>query len=105
MGYSLQYHTEWVLPYLRSREELSRQERIRLFTNLDENLRERGDFFRNDAERRLAPGSVYFWFVLIFQSDDGRLRQFRFVVSDAAAQYGVLRIVFVDEVEPISFSQ
>jgi hypothetical protein len=105
VGYSLQYHTEWVLPYLRSREGLSRQERIRLFTNLDENLRERGDFLRNDAERRLAPGSEYFWFVLIFQGDDGRLRQFRFVVSDAAAQYGVLRIVFVDEVEPISLPQ
>ena len=105
MGYSLQYHTEWVLPYLRSREGLSRQDRIRLFTNLDENRRDRGDFFRNDPERWLAPGSEYFWLVLIFQGDGGRLPQFRFVVSDAAAQYGVLRIVFVDEVGPISLPQ
>lgn len=103
--FSLQYHTEWVLPYIRSREDLSRQERIRLFTNLDKNLRERGEFFRNDPERRLALGSDYFWFVLIFQGDGGRLRQFRFVVNDAAAQYGILRVVFVDEVEPLSLSQ
>jgi hypothetical protein len=42
---------------------------------------------------------------LIFPGDDGRGRQFRFVVSGAAAQYGVLRIVFVDVVEPAYLPQ
>jgi hypothetical protein len=104
VSYSLQYREEVKL-HLRSRERLSRQERIRLFSNLDNNLRELGDILRADLERRLAPGSEYFWVVLLFQGDEERLRQFRFVVSDAAAQYGVLRIVYVDEVEPLSLPQ
>jgi hypothetical protein len=101
VAYALDYHTEWGLPYLRGREGLSRQGRIRLFSNLNRDLRQLGDFFRNDLERRLAPGSEYSWYRLIFPEEDGRLRQFRFVVSDRAAAYSVLRIVYVDEVEPI----
>jgi hypothetical protein len=104
LGYTLQYHTEWVLPYLRNRETLSRQGWVRLFTSLDQDLRQFGDVFRNDPERRLAQDSEYFLYDIIFQDGDGPIRRFRFVVSDRPAEYGILRVVYVEEMESLAWS-
>jgi hypothetical protein len=50
----------------------------------------------------MAPGSEYFVLDIIVwdRHGDGRMRQFWFVVSDAAAKYGVLRIEYVEEGGP-----
>ncbi len=102
MAYRLRLHEGQVLPYLRGREGLSRNGRVRLFTNLHLHLGEMADSFRQDPERRLAPGSHYFWFDIIFRDEDAgeRLRHFWCAVSDAAAQYGILLIDYVEEGNP-----
>ena len=102
MAYSLEFHKDRVLPYLRSHVGLSREGRVKLFSMLNEDLRERADFYLNDRERRLAPGSEYFWFDIILrdQQGDGRLHRFWFVVNAAPAKYGVLRIEYVEEGGP-----
>lgn len=77
---------------------LSRQGRVKLFAGLHL-LREFPDYYINDPDRRLSEDSPYFWFDYLFRDDegDGNFHHFWFVVSDAAAQYGVLRVVFVEE--------
>lgn len=95
MGYSLE-----LLPVVRhflfTCSGLSRADRIRLFENLN-SLRELGDYYRGDATRRLSPGSEHFSFDLLFRVESGALRSFRFVVNDASAAFGVLRVVYADE--------
>jgi hypothetical protein len=101
VAYSLEFHREHVLLYLRNREGLSREARVKLFVNLNEDLRERAEFYRGDPERRLAPGSNCFWYDIIFRDPHtGVVHWFRFVVDDASAKYGVLRVLFVDEGPP-----
>ncbi len=100
MAYSLPYHNS-VKRALRDTEGLSRAGRVKLFTNLDECLRDHGDKYRNDPALRLAPGSTCFWFYFTMLDPDGPRRafSFAFVVDDAAAAFGVLQIVYV-EVRP-----
>jgi hypothetical protein len=102
VAYSLEFDKDCVLSYFRSHVVLSREARVRLFTLLNEDLRERADFYLNDQQRRLAPGSEYFWFDLILrdQQGDGRLHRFWFVVNAAPAKYGILRIEYVEEEGP-----
>src|SRR5690349_15213561 len=100
MAYTLEYDRNVVLPYLRDYQGLSRQGRLALFTTLRQYLGENGDEFRNDASlRRWGADSPCFEFPLVFGDPDvpGALRLFRFIVNDEAAQYGVLRVVFVDD--------
>ncbi|MCI0638597.1 MAG: hypothetical protein L0Y72_07425 [Gemmataceae bacterium] len=68
-----------------------------MFANLHSDLRINGDYYRNDPERRLAPGSSCFWYSILIQDDegDGRIRQFSFIVDDQHAVYGVLLVEFV----------
>ncbi len=100
MSYSLDYDKTCVLPYLRHYEGLARQGRLVLFRTLREYLGENGDEFRrDDMLRRWGKESPYFEFQLVFGDPDypDSLRVFRFVVNDAGASFGVLRIVFVDD--------
>ena len=53
--------------------------------------------FRNDPSYRCPPGSPHFEAHCVFLDSAGRTRQFRFVVNDASAAYGVLRVVYADE--------
>jgi len=98
MAYRLRIHEGQVLPYLRGQEGLSRNGRVRLFANLHANLREMAEDDRQDPGRRLAPGSPYFWFDILFRGGDagGRLHHFWFAVSDEAAQYVILLIDYVE---------
>jgi hypothetical protein len=98
--YSLDYDKTCVLPYLRNHEGLSRQGRLVLFRTLREYLGENGDEFRKDESlRRWGKEAPCFEFQLLLGDPDnpGSLKVFRFVVNDAGAGYGVLRIVFVDD--------
>ena len=92
------YHLEIsgpVMDYLRHFAGLSREGRIKLFANFIRDLRDYGDQFRADPSRRLSPGSPLFWYSIAFL-DGQRGYEFRFLVDDSPAAYGVLRIRFVD---------
>lgn len=97
VAYFLELNEKTVAPYLRQ-FELSRSGRLRLYDGLN-GLRGHADVYLNDASQRLSPGSQYFWYEYLFRDGegDGRYHLFRFVVSDARAKYGVLRIDYVDE--------
>jgi hypothetical protein len=76
--------------------DLSRADRLRLFDNLH-SFREHAEHYRGETARRLSSGSEHFSFDLILRTESGALRHFRFVISDAFAAYGVLRVVYADE--------
>ena len=100
MGYSLQFHEDRVVPYLFHHAGLSREDRVKVFTALNY-LRDGADPLRASSERRLAPNSPYFWYDLVLRCSDGRIRRFWFVISDAAAMYGILRVEYVEEGGPV----
>ena len=53
--------------------------------------------FRDDPSYRCAPGSPHYEVRYVFLDSAGRIRQFCFIVNDASAAYGVLRVVYADE--------
>ena len=99
MPYVLQFEEKVVVPYLHNLD-LSREGRVVLAAALHREIRELADVYINSAERRLAPGSDCFWVDLVFRDPVRRIyHQLRLLISDAAAQYGVLRIVFAEDVK------
>ena len=98
MRYSLKFNPVTVAPFLRNYQGLSREGRVRLYAQLHFALGHSGDTIRQDPNLREAPGSTYFWYRFLFRDShgDGRIRQFTFAVSDAAAVYGVLEIQYVE---------
>jgi hypothetical protein len=96
MAYLLQYDETAVAPYLLGLA-LSRQGRVVLANMLNE-LRVHADTYINSPDRRLFPGSDCFRVDLIFRDPVRRVfHQLRLVLSDAAAPYGVLRVVFAED--------
>lgn len=95
MAYSLKIEAA-VRGFLFACPGLSRSDRVKLSARLND-LREQGDACRGDTSRRLSPGSELFTYDFLMRTSAGKLRHFRFVVSDAAATYGVLRVVYADE--------
>jgi hypothetical protein len=95
--YSLEDYQGCFRSYLNNRDDLSRADRVRLYGFLD-TLRNQGDTYRNNPDLRCSPASPNFKFEFIFQDSQNEVRIFRLVVNDAPAVYGVLRIVYVDEV-------
>jgi hypothetical protein len=47
--------------------------------------------------RRRPPDSYDFEVTFLFEDGAGKVRAFRFIISDAAAVYGVLRVRFAEE--------
>jgi hypothetical protein len=86
---------EPVKAYLRAISGLSREGRLKLFTGYLDALRERGDELRSEPSGRHPGNSSLFTFRYIFR-DGGRIYNFRFVVDDSAAVYGVFRVVYAD---------
>ncbi len=97
MPYSIEDHEGCFRSYLNNRDDLSRADRVKLYGFLD-TLRKQGDTYRNNPDLRYSPGSSNFKVEFIFQDSQNEVRIFRLVVNDAPAVYGVLRIVYVDEV-------
>jgi hypothetical protein len=101
VAYLLQFHDTAVVPYLLGLE-LSREGRIVLAAALHRELRVYADTYINNPERRLAPNSDCFQVNLVFRDPVRRvLHELRLIISDAAAQYGVLRVLYAeDETRP-----
>jgi len=96
MAYHLQIDENRVLDYLADPvHDLSIEDIDKLIALL-EGLAETGDFYRNDPSRRCPPGSTHFDADFFFLDSTGRSRGFRFILSDAAAAHGVLRVRFCE---------
>jgi hypothetical protein len=96
VAYDLEFDEAAVAPYLLGLD-LSADGREALLRVLAE-LGEHGDTFIRDAERRLAPGSDCFQVEWVFRDPATRvIHVLRLIVSDAAAWYGVLRVVYAED--------
>jgi hypothetical protein len=94
--YLLQFHESTVVPYLFNLD-LSRAGRLVLAGLLDQ-TRAYADNYLKDPERRLAPDSDCFRVDLVFRDPVSKIiHQLRLIISDAAAKYGVLRVVFAED--------
>jgi len=60
-------------------------------------LAEHGDAFMGDPQRRLQPGSDCFRVEWVFRDTEQMVfHSLHFIVSDASAAYGVLRVEYVE---------
>jgi len=93
MPYSLEIR-ESVRTYLRNMP-LTREGRVRANTALVEVVRNVEDAFRLDPRNRLETDSTCYHFTWVFK--DGESTETLYVVvDDATADYGVLRVVYVE---------
>jgi hypothetical protein len=76
---------------------LAPQDLAKILTFLEE-LAVTGDAYRTEPTRRMGAGSPNFKVTFVFEDANGNYRSFRFIVSDAAASYGVLRVSYADEI-------
>jgi hypothetical protein len=96
VAYVLQFHEKTVAPYLLDLA-LSREGRLALARVLDQ-VRLYADNLINDPGRRLFPGSDCFrvdWFFRDPVSE--AFHHLHLVISDAAAAYGILRVLYVED--------
>ena len=97
MAYDVEIDEALVLAYLSDLDRGLTQADIGTLLGFLEGLASTGEVYRQDQSRRCAPGSPNFEVTYLFQDSAGRLRHFRFIISDAAAVYGVLRVRFTEE--------
>lgn len=93
MRYTLEYR-ESVRDYLRQLP-LTREGRVKLYTNLIGLTAEVPDSFRSDPANRTDPPSPFYNFTVHFKDGD-RWRKLFVVVDDSTAAYGILRVVYAD---------
>ncbi len=97
------YHVETsdtaVLPYILHQGRLAPEASLRLLRLLETHLAEHGDYYRALRAQRLSPASDCFFLDVLLPETPGsrKARQFKFVVNDAGAECGVLRVVYVEE--------
>ena len=99
MPYHVEIDERLVLDYLEG-TDLNIEDLDKLLDFLDgpEGLSIVPDAYRNDPANRAGHGTSRFEIRHLFEDSAGRYRLFRFVVDDThAATYGVLRVVYVDE--------
>jgi len=97
MPYNLEYHETAVVPFLEDEERISTAMRTALERSLEEHLGQFGDSFCLNEDYRI-PGTSYFRFALVLTDPESqKWRRFWVTVSDAAAQYGVLRVMLIEE--------
>jgi hypothetical protein len=95
MGYFIEI--EETLPYLNSADRnFSQRDRDVVFDFLAK-LEVYGEKYCADPSFRCSPGSPNMLIPFLFMDSAGKLRHLRFIVTDAAAAYGVLRVTYVDE--------
>lgn len=94
MGYEIEIDSRTVIPYLREHFVLA--DRLSLVRTLQA-LRDAAERYRSDSSFRYRPGSPMIVLDYLFLDLTDRLRHVRFIVTDSAAQYGILRVAYVDE--------
>ncbi len=97
MAYHVEIDETLVLAYLCHPDRGLAEEDIQTLLGVLEGLAHTGEVYRNDPSRRCPPGSTHFEITYFFEDTAGRARLFRFIISDAAASYGVLRVRFAEE--------
>jgi len=97
VAYHIEIDEALVLAYLRHSDRGLTDGDVDTLLRFLEGLAHTGEAYRNDPSRRLQPDSPHFGVDLLFEDSAGRLRQFRFIISNAAAAYGVLRVRYADE--------
>ena len=95
MAYYVEIDEVLVLAYLRHEDRGLTEGDIDILLRFLEGLADTGEAFRADPSRRCSPS--HFEVRYIFQDSTGKFRTFRFIISDAAATYGILRVRFADE--------
>ena len=96
MAYHVDIDEAVVLAYLRRKDRSLTEGDIDILLRFLEGLATTGEALRAEPTRRCSPG--HFEVTYIFQDAAGRFRTFRFIISDAAAAYGVLRVRYAEEV-------
>ena len=97
MAYLLQLDEGSVVPYLLNLR-LSREGRVILAAALTRELRLYADVYRDNPDRRIAPDSDCFKVEIVFRDPVSRIiHQLRLIVSDAAAEHGILRVVYAED--------
>jgi hypothetical protein len=92
----VELHETTVVPYLEALD-LSPEGREALIRVLG-GLGAHGDQFAREPERRLTPKSDCFRVEWVFRDPISKvIHELRLIVSDAAAQYGVLRVVYAED--------
>ena len=100
MPYHIELHEQHVVPFLEDTGRVSPAVRQAIERHLAEDLGQHGDHYCLSEEYRTT-GTPYFRYdFVLLDPDSGRLRSFRFYVSDGAAQFGVLRVLLVEETTP-----
>jgi len=96
VAYWLELDEVSVAPYLEALN-LSPAGRDRLEEVLQREIAECADTYIQNPERRLAPGSEWFRVDVVFRDPQhADFYDLHFIISDAAAAHGVLRIGFVE---------
>jgi hypothetical protein len=97
LSYFLELDERTVTPFLEDRERVSEAMQEAIENCLDQHLGQHGDSYcLNESYRIRGTSRLQVSFVLR-DPDTGRPRLFRLVLSDAHAQHGVLRVIFIDE--------
>jgi hypothetical protein len=97
MAYHVEIEEAVVLAYLCHPDRGLAEADVDTLLGFLEGLAHTGETYRNDLSRRCTPGSPNFEVEYIFADSAGKLRVFRFIVSDAAAPYGILRVRYAEE--------
>jgi hypothetical protein len=97
MAYHVEIDETLVLAYLGHTDRGLTEGDLDLLLDFLEGLAHTGDGYRNDPAFRCSPGSQNLQIDFVFADATGRVRVFRFIVSDAAAAHGILRVRFAEE--------
>jgi hypothetical protein len=96
VAYDIEIDEALVLDYLRNPEHGLAEADVDGLLDFLEGLAHTGEAYRMDPTRRCSPNSANFKVTYIFADSAGKWRSIRFIVSDAAAAYGVLRVRYAD---------
>jgi hypothetical protein len=96
VAYHLELHQATVIPYL---DGLALSQRGKeTLGNMLRSIEEYGELYRGEPVRRLFQGSECFRVDFVFRDPGhGTIHNVHLVISDAAAQYGVLRVVYAED--------
>jgi len=97
MAYHVEIDEALVLAYLCHPQRHLAEADIGKLLDFLEGLAHTGEVYVRDPSRRCSPGSTHFELTYIFEDSTAKLRTFRFIISDAAAAYGALRVRFAEE--------